>query len=61
VVLKMSVKSKGGVCDVCGCTFEKPCIDEIFGCCRWMNFDRTICSYCFWKLDEEEKRRYDDY
>lgn len=57
----MSVKSKGGVCDVCGCTFEKPCIDEIFGCCRWMNFDRTICSYFFWKLDEEEKRRYDDY
>ena len=37
------------------------CIDEIFGCCRWMNFDRTICSYCFFKLDEEEKRRYDDY
>lgn len=46
----MSVKSKGGVCDVCGCTFEKPCSDEIFGCCHWMNFDRTICSYCFWKL-----------
>ena len=37
--------SKKGICQKCGC-------------CWWMDHDETICSHCFWKLNEEEIRHY---
>lgn len=43
-----------GICKVCGCTWNRPCIDEVHGACYWMDVDRTLCSHCFWKLTEEE-------
>lgn len=52
--------SKKGICQKCGCTWETPCIDEKWGCCWWMDHNKTICSHCFWKLNEEEIRHYEE-
>lgn len=54
--------SKKGICQKCGCTWETPCIDEKWGCCWWVwvDHDETICSHCFWKLNEEEIRHYEE-
>ena len=52
--------SQKGICNVCGCTWESPCVNEKLGSCWWMDHDETICSHCFWKLDEEEIRHYEE-
>lgn len=52
--MKEAVLTKG-ICQKCGCTWETPCIDEKWGCCWWMDHDETICSHCFWNLNEEVK------
>lgn len=35
-----------GVCRVCGCTGETPCIDQDGQPCYWVDEDRTLCSAC---------------
>ncbi len=44
---------KNGICKVCGCTWETPCIDEKWGSCWWMDHDETICSHCFLGFNDE--------
>lgn len=33
-----------GVCRVCGCTDDHPCIDENFHCCVWVDANHTLCD-----------------
>lgn len=44
---------KEGICKKCGCTWETPCIDEKWGSCWWMDRDETICSHCFFGVNDE--------
>ncbi|MCQ9212378.1 MULTISPECIES: hypothetical protein [unclassified Streptococcus] len=42
-----------GICRRCGCTWNTACIDEIHGACWWMDKNRTLCSHCFYGLNDE--------
>lgn len=38
-------KRLAGVCRVCRCTDQKPCL-TLFGPCAWANPSRTLCTAC---------------
>ena len=50
---KKEKPSQKGICNVCGCTWTTPCIDEKWGSCWWMDRDETICSHCFLGFNDE--------
>jgi len=51
------------ICRICGCTYEKPCIDENGNSCYWVEED--LCSSCFAKerqkiIEENEREEEPD-
>ena len=36
----------GGICRICGCTEELPCVDEWGEPCSWSVADPSICTFC---------------
>ena len=35
-----------GMCEVCGCTDEDPCIDDHGEPCGWQDATKTLCTTC---------------
>ena len=46
-----------GICKQCGCTWNTACVDEIHGACWWMDKGETLCSHCFYDLNEPLKTK----
>ncbi|HHG6295913.1 TPA: hypothetical protein ACPXF4_002147 [Streptococcus suis] len=42
-----------GICRHCGCNWITPCIDENHGACWWIDDNRTLCSHCFYRFNDE--------
>lgn len=42
-----------GICRHCGCDWITPCIDESHGACWWIDDNRTLCSHCFYRFNDE--------
>lgn len=51
------MNEKNGICKSCGCTWTTPCIDQIHGACWWMDESETVCSHCFFRLNDEGVER----
>lgn len=39
-------QEEGGVCHICGCTDDMPCISEQGQVCTWTDETRTLCTAC---------------
>ncbi|EPU42862.1 MULTISPECIES: hypothetical protein [Streptococcus] len=50
-------KIEKGICKQCGCTWNTACVDEIHGACWWMDKGETLCSHCFYGLNEPLKTK----
>lgn len=44
--IKESKEIESGVCSICGCTIDDPCVHPDYGTCCWANEQKTICSWC---------------
>ncbi|WP_061417878.1 hypothetical protein [Streptococcus oralis] len=44
------------ICRRCGCKWNTACVDEKYGCCWWMDENRTLCSHCFYGFNNEPYR-----
>ncbi|MCO8202809.1 hypothetical protein NKE65_06545 [Streptococcus suis] len=42
-----------GICRRCACNWVTPCIHEKYGPCWWIDKCQTLCSHCFYGLNEE--------
>lgn len=42
-----------GICRRCGCNWITPCIDQKQGACWWVDKNRTLCSHCFYGINNE--------
>lgn len=41
-----------GICKLCGCNWVTPCIDDKDGACWWVDDTHTICSHCYYGLNQ---------
>ena len=50
---------KKGICFVCGCTFEDPCLNSNGATCGWANVGKPICTICTVcePLNENERKK----
>lgn len=48
------------VCKRCGCGEDKPCFNETYGYCWWINRDKTVCSHCFHGLPLSNPYQFDE-
>ena len=42
-----------GICRRCSCNGVKPCTNEKYGPCWWVDKNRTLCSHCFYGFNDE--------
>lgn len=49
-----------GICRRCACNWVTPCIDREHGACWWIDKNRTLCSHCFhrWNDDPYQMKVY---
>lgn len=45
-----------GICRRCACNWVTPCIHEKYGPCWWIDKGQTLCSHCFYGLNEESSQ-----
>ena len=43
---KKTIKPESGVCQICGCTHETPCMDAFRSPCAWTDKTKTLCTAC---------------
>lgn len=45
-----------GICRRCACNWVTPCLHEKYGPCWWIDKGQTLCSHCFYRLNEESSQ-----